>query len=1092
MSESDHISKLYLFAKDTDATDTIRGFKYQELKTLEIWLFNKVNNIDEKIYCDYEEDIFQRDIKEFKTTFKQLKLYSSRNFSFSSPELTKTINHFFMLFVKGEYLFDEPLFIFETNASYTSTRNDDDPELLKEWVDNQENLNAELLSRCVLKIQAITQEYISQKVEKLNKKNPPSSKLMNLKKVYDEIPTETWEHFVKSVKWKFDGISSEEAIERSVHNSLILIKRLPFPISSDDQSLVFDRLRGIVSDKSMAANPEDRVISNDLLNHELIKNLGGKEDQKYLVTYDLWKDIEEIKIFKIGEFYQVIFSAEHCRRKGYLKDHSIVWINLLSKYISVTLPLPKYRRKAIYELIWSTLRPSIHHLPENSLEGLEELVIEYLSDFEKYDQIQDVEDALNLITVVATTQHIGLIKINEEEVIKWFKQLDKLIIKCKENAIDKNAYCNLLEIEAFQILNKSTLGIGDQKYPDALKIFNEIISELEGAPLYSVSQLGKKIDALIELLIKIGAREEIDLMVDYSDKLLPFIKNREGNFSIAKRHTDLAMKFLNSTNPQGLIKALDLFHKAKDLYFDEATYEGFILSLLGISQLYASIGMNLASKYYSLSAIWFCSENRDPKLYKRISDSYGILLHADFKQGSWMSALSDFEEYIGIRTELDPAEFNPYTDEILKKSIIEASFVLGLMPIISNQLSGFVDNETVKMGELYTDFLKDSVEFTAGMVPKMGLKELLSRKLNSPPINDIGATRVISWKTFGSIWNVEYANDFVTNSIAEEFVALIQIIQTDIALSEVDFHLTIGKIKLRIEIVTSLKGPEQLPSKDEYLWKVYLPLLESKETSDKNMHYGAITASFKLVLNEISLLEDEVFHKRFDELFKKGLGNKAFIINSYQREYRLIFSEKRFLASQRNKFTSEFAEIDYYESSTLSYINKESEFYNFEKSIKNLRSRYKNSLKPIYLTLKRIEKFKEFKAQVLSFRKDGWLDWQILLALFNTIIDLKAKNILWHNGRKYTSDLEWIEDLQRTVDEIMNLDEKETYIEIPVDVIIGENFDRQMGLVPVHVLRSYGLESKSRFPDPIALRKFLNEKFRFNTDDVKELSPFRF
>src|SRR5690606_30153787 len=116
----------------------------------------------------------------------------------------------------------------------------------------------------------------------------------------------------------------------------------------------------------------------------------------------------------------------------------------------------------------------------------------------------------------------------------------------------------------------------------------------------------------------------------------------------------------------------------------------------------------------------------------------------------------------------------------------------------------------------------------------------------------------------------------------------------------------------------------------------------------KNMHYGAITASFKLVLNEISLLEDEVFHKRFDELFKKGLGNKAFIINSYQREYRLIFSEKRFLASQRNKFTSEFAEIDYYESSTLSYINKESEFYNFEKSIKNLRSRYKNSLKPIY------------------------------------------------------------------------------------------------------------------------------------------------
>ncbi len=30
------ISKLFLFSKDTDASETIRGFKYQELKTLEI------------------------------------------------------------------------------------------------------------------------------------------------------------------------------------------------------------------------------------------------------------------------------------------------------------------------------------------------------------------------------------------------------------------------------------------------------------------------------------------------------------------------------------------------------------------------------------------------------------------------------------------------------------------------------------------------------------------------------------------------------------------------------------------------------------------------------------------------------------------------------------------------------------------------------------------------------------------------------------------------------------------------------------------------------------------------------------------------
>jgi hypothetical protein len=1088
MSQTGHISKLYLFAKDTDATDIIRGFKYQELKTLEIWLYNRVNGIDENIYCDYEEDIFQRDLSDFKTTFKQIKLYSSRHFSFSSPELIKAINHFFMLFVKGDYLFDEPLFIFETNTSYAYQRGDKYESLLEEWVENQENLSEELLDRCSQKVRAIVEQNIKSQSENLpSKKDSPE--IVQAIQILEELPGETWKKFVMSIRWIFKGISTDEAIAQSIKYSVELINQLPFPIVSDEHLLVLDRLRGIISDKSMTLDPQGRMLTTELLNHALL-NLGSKEDKNYLKTYEIWKDVSDLEYFKIGEFYQVLFSAKYCRRNTYLEDHSSQWLNLLDKFIAITIPLPKYRRQAIYEFIWQVLRPSVDRLPDTSLEGFEGLVLDYFSDFENYDDINSIEDTHNLLTVVATSQRLGLIKIDENEVLSWFVRFDKFMAKSKELAADKNIYCSLLEIEGFSFFNKSTLGIGEDSNANAFKRFEEIIIELPEAQTYAVSHFGKRLDAIIDLVIKVGYDKDIESLESFTEKLIPFIQEREGNFSLARGCIDRGMKYLNSRNPKGLLKAINKFHSAKELYYDEATFEGFVLALLAISQLYASVGMNIASKYYSLSAIWFCSENRDPKLYKRISDSYGILFHADFKQGSWISALSDFEDYIGIRTELDPAEFNPYTDEILKKSIVEESFILGLMPLISNQLSGFVNYEKTKMGELYTDFLKDSVEYSASLVPEIGLQELLSRKLNSPPIDDIGEIRVISWKTFGCLWNVEFANDFVTNSIAEEFVALIQIIQSDIALNEIDFHLTKGIIRLRIEIVTSLKSPEQLPSKDEYLWKVFLPLLESKEASDKNMHYGAITASFKIILNEISLLEDEVFQERFEGLFKKGLGNKAFIINSYQREYRMVFSEERFLASLRNKFKSEFAPIEYYESASLSSNINESEFYNYEQSIKNIRSRYKNSLRAIHFTLKRLKLSEEFNEKVAKFREDGWLDWQILLALFNTVIDLKAKNILVQNGKKYSSDSEWLEDLQKTLETIMNLDEKETYIEIPLDIIYGENFDRQMYLLPIHVLRSFKLESKSRFPNPNALRLFLNEKFRFDTNDVKELSPF--
>jgi hypothetical protein len=112
------------------------------------------------------------------------------------------------------------------------------------------------------------------------------------------------------------------------------------------------------------------------------------------------------------------------------------------------------------------------------------------------------------------------------------------------------------------------------------------------------------------------------------------------------------------------------------------------------------------------------------------------------------------------------------------------------------------------------------------------------------------------------------------------------------------------------------------------------------------------------------------------------------------------------------------------------------------------------------------------------------------LALYNNIIDLKAKNILGQNGKKYSNDEEWLEDFQKTFHEIRFKDETETYVEIPIGELIGQNLELQLNQISAHVLKSFGLESKSRFPNFEALRRFLNERFRFQEDEVDELSPF--
>jgi hypothetical protein len=56
---------------------------------LPLWLQNRIAGINEVIYCDYGDDIVQRNFKAGTSKFRQVKLYST-NFSFSTDEIIKS------------------------------------------------------------------------------------------------------------------------------------------------------------------------------------------------------------------------------------------------------------------------------------------------------------------------------------------------------------------------------------------------------------------------------------------------------------------------------------------------------------------------------------------------------------------------------------------------------------------------------------------------------------------------------------------------------------------------------------------------------------------------------------------------------------------------------------------------------------------------------------------------------------------------------------------------------------------------------------------------------------------------------------------
>ena len=200
--------------------------------------------------------------------------------------------------------------------------------------------------------------------------------------------------------------------------------------------------------------------------------------------------------------------------------------------------------------------------------------------------------------------------------------------------------------------------------------YSKITELIPHAPLYNVSRLSDRLNQFIKLHIRVGTGEEyIDSLESLVDNLMPFVSERKGNYELAKTYVERGVNYLHTTNPHDLAKTLKFFHKAKDLWLQEETKEGYVLGLLNISQFYSALKMNFAAKYYALSAAWFSINNNPDKLTKRITNAFGMLVYYDFKQGSWFHALEVFEYYINARVEFDPRPLDEL-DEMTGKSLL--------------------------------------------------------------------------------------------------------------------------------------------------------------------------------------------------------------------------------------------------------------------------------------------------------------------------------------------------------------------------------------------------------------------------------------
>src|SRR5699024_10867791 len=114
------------------------------------------------------------------------------------------------------------------------------------------------------------------------------------------------------------------------------------------------------------------------------------------------------------------------------------------------------------------------------------------------------------------------------------------------------------------------------------------------------------------------------------------------------------------------------------------------------------------------------------------------------------------------------------------------------------------------------------------------------------------------------------------------------------------------------------------------------------------------------------------------------------------------------------------------------------------------------------------------RATIVRLRNDGWLDWQILVALVNTSMNWRMKRAGLRPG---------VGDPRRALD-LAREPETSASPTMPLSEFTDDVVDMHIFTQTVSVARRWNLRGRPEAPGENAMRDLLTRRYRYATDDI--------
>jgi len=600
----------------------------------------------------------------------------------------------------------------------------------------------------------------------------------------------------------------------------------------------------------------------------------------------------------------------------------------------------------------------------------------------------------------------------------------------------------------------------------------ELLATLPSAPLFPIEHTAEMFEMLT---LSLAEHPQYEVIRDGLDEA---VARAGGDERKAERAQARAIAFADSGQ---LLRALAEVHEAKIGWWHGETIDESIPMMLLAASIYEELGLYFAAKLHAYGAAVAANTAQQTGTRRFLPQALAIAAINDSKSGNWCSAsrllrvaLLAHNEYAEDATKLDP-------ESSLAESLRREALALHVARTLAPEYEPFMLTGAHRMGtgslldDMAGQCLDEEPATLDGLIAKMDIEGL------GRPFGDAGQVRELRWAAFGSTWTVRCRNTRLDVLAAERLVSGIQIIQAELALVDAVWV----RADVHVEVKTDARARpadeeklEHIPDNAASRWVVHL---EPGDSVQEDRALIDLVTDASLLLLQNSLLDRERFLSLVDDAFAKGLGHKLSGGRPYDEAAGLLGEDEYELMNTlpAGPVGSVLPPIAYAGHPELAPKTGLSKWYDHDDALKNISRRYERTYPIGRLTIPRLARTEEAAVVLRQFRDDGWLDWQLIMAITNVIGNARPG---WEGLRLYVDSPP--ADRQRAGD-LMRREELDSDPQLDSSEFSREKLQPLLAFAALLTLDSYGLHSNTSTPNSDAVLKVLRERFNFGTDDAE-------